>query len=109
MCYVLNLALSSLELFHYKPFQKKRLALASRDAYSKALEAAGRNAISTEIEPAPEFYMGELDHQQYDAKPGDDGSDLLFKHLCKRLDTYLRVTDITNQMKKTLHEGFQYR
>jgi peptide methionine sulfoxide reductase MsrA len=67
------------------------------------------NAISTEIEPAPEFYMGELDHQQYDAKPGDDGSDLLFKHLCKRLDTYLRVTDITNQMKKTLHEGFQYR
>ena len=26
--------------------------------------------ISTEIEPAPTFWMGELHHQQYDAKPG---------------------------------------
>ena len=47
------------------------MAVKSRDAYGSALARAGRAAISTEIEPAPTFWMGELDHQQYDAKPGE--------------------------------------
>ncbi|HEY9198862.1 MAG TPA: peptide-methionine (S)-S-oxide reductase MsrA [Gammaproteobacteria bacterium] len=46
-------------------------ALRSRDAYQAALGAAGRNAITTEILPAPVFYYAEDYHQQYLAKnPG---------------------------------------
>lgn len=40
-------------------------ANASRDAYQAALKAAGREAITTEIAPAPEFYYAEEEHQQY--------------------------------------------
>lgn len=43
-------------------------AIASRDAYQAALKGAGRDKITTEIAPAPEFYFAEEDHQQYLAK-----------------------------------------
>ncbi|MDB3892471.1 peptide-methionine (S)-S-oxide reductase MsrA [Alphaproteobacteria bacterium] len=37
----------------------------SADAYGKALKAAGLGAITTEIEPARQFYYAEDYHQQY--------------------------------------------
>ena len=40
-------------------------ARASRDAYDERLKAAGHGAITTEIEPAPEFWYAEDYHQQY--------------------------------------------
>jgi peptide-methionine (S)-S-oxide reductase len=43
-------------------------AVASRDTYAKALEAAGYPVITTEIIEAPEFYFAEDYHQQYLAK-----------------------------------------
>ncbi len=43
-------------------------AVAARDRYQEALTAAGRGEISTEIEPAGEFYYAEDYHQQYLAK-----------------------------------------
>ena len=50
---------------------QRRLAEASRDAYQRALAAAGRGTITTEILPAPQFYFAEDYHQQYLAKnPG---------------------------------------
>jgi peptide-methionine (S)-S-oxide reductase len=52
--------------------EQRRLALASREAYQKALEAAGhRDPITTEIEDAPAFYYAEDYHQQYLAKNPD--------------------------------------
>lgn len=46
-------------------------ALASRDKFQAALDAAGHGAITTEIQPATEFYFAEDYHQQYLAKtPG---------------------------------------
>ena len=46
-------------------------AVRSRDAYQKELEASGYGEITTEIEPAGEFYYAEDYHQQYLAKnPG---------------------------------------
>lgn len=48
--------------------EQQALALASRDAYQKALSAAGLPGITTEIIPAPEFYYAESYHQQYLAK-----------------------------------------
>lgn len=46
-------------------------ALASRDAYAKALKAQGFGPITTEVAPAGEFYFAEGYHQQYLAKnPG---------------------------------------
>lgn len=46
-------------------------ALASRDAYQKALKQVGMGQITTEIAPAPVFYFAESEHQQYLAKnPG---------------------------------------
>lgn len=46
-------------------------ALASRTAYEAELKKAGMDKITTEIEPAPEFYFAEAEHQQYLAKnPG---------------------------------------
>jgi peptide-methionine (S)-S-oxide reductase len=48
-----------------------RAAEASREAYQRALTAAGKGQITTEILPAPEFYYAEDYHQQYLAKnPG---------------------------------------
>ncbi len=43
-------------------------ARASREAYQKALAAAGYGAITTEIREAPDFYYAESYHQQYLAK-----------------------------------------
>jgi peptide-methionine (S)-S-oxide reductase len=52
--------------------EQRQVAEASRDAYQRALEAAGhRGAITTEIAEAPELYFAEDYHQQYLAKnPG---------------------------------------
>jgi peptide-methionine (S)-S-oxide reductase len=43
-------------------------AVASRDMYQAELSKAGYGHITTEIEPAPEFYFAEDYHQQYLAK-----------------------------------------
>jgi peptide-methionine (S)-S-oxide reductase len=53
---------------YYYDDEQKSLALASRDAFQKELEAAGYGAITTEIAPAPEYYFAEDYHQQYLAK-----------------------------------------
>ena len=42
-----------------------RLAAASKQAYEASLRAAGHDAITTEILPAPAFYYAEDYHQQY--------------------------------------------
>jgi len=50
---------------------QQQQAEASRAAYQRALAAAGRGSITTEIRPAPMFYFAEDYHQQYLAKnPG---------------------------------------
>lgn len=46
-------------------------ALASRDAYARALGERGLGAVTTEIAPAPTFYYAEDYHQQYLAKNPD--------------------------------------
>ena len=48
--------------------EQQREAEASRDAYQAALTAAGRGAITTEIQPAGPYYFAEDYHQQYLAK-----------------------------------------
>ncbi len=56
---------------YYYDDEQKALALASRDAFQKELDAAGYGPITTEIGPAPEYYFAEDYHQQYLAKnPG---------------------------------------
>ena len=51
--------------------EQEQQALASRDVFQRALDAAGFGAITTEITAAPEFYFAEDYHQQYLAKnPG---------------------------------------
>ena len=51
--------------------RQQTAAETSRRSYAPALTAAGRNPITTEILPAPEFYYAEDYHQQYLAKnPG---------------------------------------
>jgi len=51
--------------------EQRRAAESSREAYQRALTAAGRGEITTEITPAPEFYYAEEYHQQYlDKNPG---------------------------------------
>jgi peptide-methionine (S)-S-oxide reductase len=51
--------------------EQKRRAEASRTVFQKALSAAGRGAVTTEIADAPAFYYAEDYHQQYLAKnPG---------------------------------------
>lgn len=47
---------------------QKKAAIASREAYQKAIDARGFSAITTEIEPAGPFYFAEGYHQQYLAK-----------------------------------------
>ncbi|HET7587011.1 MAG TPA: peptide-methionine (S)-S-oxide reductase MsrA, partial [Gammaproteobacteria bacterium] len=47
---------------------QRQAADASRDEYQQALTAAGKGAVTTEIEPAPAFYYAEDYHQQYLAK-----------------------------------------
>ncbi|MCY3820980.1 MAG: peptide-methionine (S)-S-oxide reductase MsrA [Gammaproteobacteria bacterium] len=48
-----------------------QLAEQSRDAYQRALDAAGYGPVTTEIETAPAFYYAEAYHQQYLAKVPD--------------------------------------
>ena len=48
--------------------QQEAAALASREAYQAALSAAGRGAITTEIQPAGPYYFAEGYHQGYLAK-----------------------------------------
>ncbi len=51
--------------------EQLRQALASRDAYARALKARGMGDITTEIKAAPPFFFAEEYHQQYLAKnPG---------------------------------------
>ena len=50
---------------------QRQAAEASRDAYQKAITAAGHGKITTEIVDAPEFYYAEDYHQQYLAKNPD--------------------------------------
>ena len=47
---------------------QKTAALASRDAYAKALAGRGFGPVTTEIIDAPPFYFAEAYHQQYLAK-----------------------------------------
>ena len=47
---------------------QQKLAERSRDAYQRALDAAGFGPVTTEIETAPVFYYAEAYHQQYLAK-----------------------------------------
>ena len=57
-------------IFWYDEAQR-RAAEASRDAYQRALAAAGHGSITTGILPAPDYYFAEEYHQQYLAKnPG---------------------------------------
>ena len=44
---------------------QREAALTAREAYRRALDTAGRAAITTEILDAPEFYYAEDYHQQY--------------------------------------------
>ena len=50
---------------------QRRAAEASRDAYSRELEARGFGPVTTEIREAPPFYYAEDYHQQYLAKDPD--------------------------------------
>ena len=45
--------------------EQARAARASKEAYQERLKAAGHSEITTEIEPAPEFWYAEDYHQQY--------------------------------------------
>ena len=47
---------------------QRAAALASRDAYQQALRERGHGQITTEIEPAADFFYAEDYHQQYLAK-----------------------------------------
>ncbi|MBK8694277.1 MAG: peptide-methionine (S)-S-oxide reductase MsrA [Deltaproteobacteria bacterium] len=50
---------------------QRAAAESSRVAYEQALRKAGRNAITTEVREAPEFYFAEDYHQQYLEKNPD--------------------------------------
>jgi peptide-methionine (S)-S-oxide reductase len=56
---------------YYFDDAQKRAAESSRDVFQKQLTAAGYDAITTEIQPAHEFYYAEDYHQQYLAKNPD--------------------------------------
>jgi peptide-methionine (S)-S-oxide reductase len=57
-------------IYTYSPAQMEA-AIASKEAFEKALGAAGYGEITTEIAEAPTFYYAEDYHQQYLAKnPG---------------------------------------
>jgi peptide-methionine (S)-S-oxide reductase len=48
--------------------EQRKAALASREAYAEKLREAGYGEVTTEIEPAGDFYYAEDYHQQYLAK-----------------------------------------
>ncbi|GAB5358395.1 hypothetical protein AAMO2058_000453600 [Amorphochlora amoebiformis] len=50
--------------------EQKKIAEKSKEVYQSVLTKQGFGKITTEIEPAKEFYYAEMYHQQYDAKPG---------------------------------------
>jgi peptide-methionine (S)-S-oxide reductase len=54
-------------IYYYSDAQRET-AERSRDAYQQELARAGYGAITTEIQPAPEFYYAEDYHQQYLSK-----------------------------------------
>jgi peptide-methionine (S)-S-oxide reductase len=56
---------------YYVDEDQRRAAERSRDAFQTQLTTAGYGAITTEIQPAPEFYYAEDYHQQYLAKNPD--------------------------------------
>ena len=56
---------------YYADDAQKRAAEASRETFQKQLAASGFGAITTEIDPVPEFYYAEDYHQQYLAKNPD--------------------------------------
>lgn len=56
---------------YYFDEAQRTAAERSRDAFQKSLTAARYGAITTEIQPAPEFYYAEDYHQQYLAKNPD--------------------------------------
>jgi peptide-methionine (S)-S-oxide reductase len=58
-------------VIHFFDEAQQRAAQASRTAYQARLTAAGRGAITTEIQPACAFYYAEDYHQQYLAKNPD--------------------------------------
>jgi peptide-methionine (S)-S-oxide reductase len=53
---------------YYYDDEQKDLALRSREMFQEKLTAAGFGKITTEIQPAPEYYFAEDYHQQYLAK-----------------------------------------
>lgn len=56
---------------YYTDEAQRDLALASKEIYAAAYAAKGHGAITTEIAPAPKYYVAEDYHQQYLAKnPG---------------------------------------
>ena len=57
---------------YYFSEDQRLAAEASKVAYAGALVLAGRSKgpVSTEILPAPKYWIAEVAHQQYDAKPG---------------------------------------
>ncbi len=56
---------------YYFDDAQRDAALRSREAYQARLHEAGHSRITTEIEPAAEFYYAEDYHQQYLAKNPD--------------------------------------
>ena len=50
---------------YYTNDDQRRVAEMVRERYNEALQAAGKNPITTEIEPAGPFYYAEDYHQQY--------------------------------------------
>ena len=50
---------------------QKATAEMARDAYDEALRAAGKDPVTTDVEPAGTFYYAEDYHQQYLAKNPD--------------------------------------
>ena len=54
-------------IYTYSDAQRQE-AEASKAAYEAVLKAQGMGPITTEIEPAPEFYFAEGYHQQYLSK-----------------------------------------
>lgn len=54
-------------IFVFTPEQRQQ-AERARDDYQRALSAAGKAAITTDIAEAPDFFYAEAYHQQYLAK-----------------------------------------